>query len=869
MATQQPNGKSAKPNGAGKPAAKAKSATGKITRNKKRGSMGCMTCLAVMSVIVVAGIVAALWGTAWGVMKVSKMTQDLPNEISLFPLEHTSYMYASDGMFLKELHGDENREYANINELPASLQQAVIAIEDERYYKHNGVDIEGVGRAFRDFFASRTFSGGGASTITMQTAKNIFLSREQTWDRKIKQALLAMDLEKKYSKQEILEYYLNLNYFGEGAYGASKAAEVYYGKDIRKQRLTVAESAMLAAVLKGPGLYSPFRNPDAALRRRNAVVQKMHELGYISTGEYQEAINEPLPRRRHHRGSRFMYYVTFAQAQLTDKKGPFKYSNKEINTEGMRIYVAMDPKLQFFAERTVRGGVVAANLFLAPGRSGADAALLAYARSTDVNLLTVDSMEAYRQFIEDHIAEYCSVCVKKGKAGDGACNKIEASFAPLPGVKKEGKCYALDMYNPGTSEVRSDIVNKVNDIKHARETALSTKRVQQGAIAAVEVQTGRVLALAGGVGFDESKYNRAWQAERQPGSSFKPFVYMTAIKQGYPMESSVSDSRFCIRDWCPRNYGGSYGSGAMVSFHQALVVSKNVPAVRVGQMVGTDEVIALCRDLGITGHMDSTPSLPLGTASISPLQMALAYGAIANGGFRINPVAVDRILTRQGTPLYKYEFKRGKQVLSDNVVARIVPVMQDVMTRGTGTGAQIGYPAAGKTGTTNNFNDAWFVGYTPKIATAAWLGNDDNSLLCTTVTTRGGTRYCGGAHIAGGTIPAPFWRDFMKHAAAELGSAEFELPPKDTEMHRVSVGSGARRETEPSAVEFETDYESLEFNPPGAEIEIQDVPAPTNRPLPRDFFEEPQRKPPRSDQDLFPRNDNNNRPPVADEENLF
>jgi membrane peptidoglycan carboxypeptidase len=249
--------------------------------------------------------------------------------------------------------------------------------------------------------------------------------------------------------------------------------------------------------------------------------------------------------------------------------------------------------------------------------------------------------------------------------------------------------------------------------------------------------------------------------------------------------------------------------------------------------------------------------------------MALAYGAIANGGFRINPVAIDRILTRQGTPLYKYEFKRGKQVLSDNVVARIVPVMQDVMTRGTGTAAQIGYPAAGKTGTTNNFNDAWFVGYTPKIATAAWLGNDDNSLLCTTVSARGGSRYCGGAHIAGGTIPAPFWRDFMKHAAAELGSAEFELPPKDTEMRRVSIGSGEPRETEPSPVEFETDYESLEFNPPGAEIEIQDVPPPTNRPLPRDFFEEPQRKPPRSDQDLFPRNDNNNRPPVADEENLF
>jgi penicillin-binding protein 1A len=852
-----------------KPAAKGKPGSGKIVRKKKRSSMGCMTCLTVISIIMVAGIVAALWGTAWGVLKVSKMTKGLPEEISLFPLEHTSYMFSADGMFLKELHGDENREYANINELPAFLQQAVIAIEDERYYKHNGVDIEGVGRAFRDFFKSRSFSGGGASTITMQTAKNIFLSREQTWDRKIKQALLALDLEKKYSKQEILEYYLNLNYFGEGAYGAYKAAEIYYGKDIKKQKLTVAESALLAAVLKGPGLYSPFRNPDAALRRRNAVIEKMHELGYITTSEYNEALNEPLPRRRHQRGSRFMYYVTYAQAMLTDKNGVFKYSSSELNTEGLRIYVSMDPKLQFFAERTVKGGVVAANLYLATNRNGADNALLGYARSTDVNLLTVDSVDAYKQFLEDHIAEYCSVCVEGGKAGDGACNKIKGSFAPLPGVKDDGNCFALDFYKDGGSEVRSDIVNKVNDIKHARETALAAKRVHQGAIAAVDVQTGRVLALAGGTGYGESKYNRAWQAERQPGSSFKPFVYMTAIKQGYPMESTVTDGKYCIKSWCPRNYGGSFGSGGGITFHQALVVSKNIPAVRVGQLVGTDEVIALCRELGITGHMDSTPSLPLGTASISPLQMALAYGAIANGGFRINPVAIERILSRQGTPLYKFEFKRGPQVLEDNVVARIVPVMQDVMTRGTGTAAQIGYQAAGKTGTTNNFNDAWFVGYTPKIAAAAWIGNDDNTLLCSSVTARGDKRFCGGAHIAGGTIPAPIWRDFMKHAAAQLGPADFVLPPKDATMHRVSVGKPARESSPGDAIEFETDYEDLEFDRSGAEIEVEDVTAPTSRPLPPDFFDEPVRKTPGKDADLFPENDTLYRPPVQDEENLF
>ena len=471
--------------------------------------------------------------------------------------------------------------------------------------------------------------------------------------------------------------------------------------------------------------------------------------------------------------------------------------------------------MQYWAEKAVVNGVIAANLFLAPGKSGSDSNMLARARGTDVNILGLKDAESYKEFIDNSADEHCNVCIKnKQTAGDGLCGKLVSAFTDLPGVtRKPDGCYVSSIYE-GNGALKASVQDKIDQVNHARETALQTVRVHQGALVAMEANTGKVLAMVGGVDYKMYKFNRAYQAERQPGSSFKPFVYMTALKQGYSMESTVADSKICIgtggRSWCPVNYGGSHGGGGMVTFHKALQFSKNIPAVRVGQAVGYEKIIELCRQLGITGHLDPTPALPLGTANISPLDMATAYSAIANGGFRVKPTAIEKIYDSSGKMIYKYEFKRGPQVLEDNVVARIVPVMQDIVRAGTGTRAQLGRPAAGKTGTTSNFKDAWFVGYIPDVATAAWIGNDNESeLLCTSSSGRGG---CGGTHIAGGDVPAPIWRDFMKHASAIRGYKDFKLPPTSP-MKPKSVGTGSGEDDE-EGDEEETGEEILEGTQP-------------------------------------------------------
>ena len=656
-----------------------KPAVKKPPRKKKKSSISCFTVLAAVFFFMIVAILAV---SAVFVSLVSKYTRELPpleQVVIPMPKEKTQ-MFAANGEVIAELYF-ENREYANSREIPDSIKLATIAIEDERFYRHRGVDVEGWGRALYRFAKTGGSDKQGASTISMQLARHIFLTGdskknldyfdEQTGRfkvsivRKLQEAILSISIEKKYSKDEILTHYINQIYYGHSAYGVKSAARVFFGKKLGQ--VTLEEAALLAAVPNAPSIFSPYSHPDNAIRRRKFVMDNMLRLHFISPGEYETAVRRPIkviplegPAYENYKAP---YFVTYVVDQLQDPKGPFNLVPEELFSRGYKIYTTLDLKLNRYAEDAIKHGM-------------------------------------------------------------GLINERNAN-------------------------------------------------AKQAAIVSIEPQTGRIMAMVGGVDFKKYKFNRAWQAVRQPGSSFKPFVYITALKMGYPMESYVSDSPVCYpafpERYCPKNFDMKF-KGPM-TLHTALQQSRNVPAVKVGRMVGTDNIIKTVRSMGITTNMHSVPSLPLGACEVTVLEMAAAYSVIANGGYYIEPVSVERITDSNGIVLYKKEYMPGKKVLDDNVVARIIPVMEDVVNAGTGTRARIGRPVAGKTGTTSDFRDAWFIGFTPQMTTTVWFGNDDNSPLRNIV--KGKPT---GAGVQGGQIPAPVWAHYMSKALKDKEIREFKLP---------------------------------------------------------------------------------------------
>lgn len=667
-----------------------------------------------MAFFIVIMIIGILGASAFVINLFSKYTNDLPPAEQLnipAPIEKTM-LYASGGEVIAELYF-ENREYANAREIPDNIKLAFIAIEDERFYKHKGVDFEGLMRIGYNLVKTGDTHGGG-STITQQLARHLFLRDymkqggdfEATLPRKVKEWTLAMTLEKKYSKEEILTNYMNLIYFGHSAYGVKSAAKVFFGKNLKD--LTLEEAALLAAVPNLPTYYSPFNKPENAKKRRDTVLKKMRELNFITDGEYASASARPIkvvtlhgPAHENYKAPYFVTYVIDTIQEELDIPANILF------TQGYHVYTTLDLKMNGYAEEALKYG-------------------MEIAKERNAN-------------------------------------------------------------------------------------------VTQGALVSMEPQTGRILTMVGGLDFKTSKFNRAWQALRQPGSSFKPFVYMTAVKMGYPMESTLIDAPACFHaipeQYCPKNYDLKF-QGKM-TFHQALQRSRNVPAVKVGNLVGLDNVIDTARSLGITTPLSPVPSLPLGTCEVTPLEIVTAYSGIANMGHRVTPVAIDKIVDSNGNVIYEHKYRQGPKVLEDNVIARIIPVMMDVVRAGTGTRAQIGRPQAGKTGTTSDFRDSWFVGFVPQQVTAVWFGNDDNSPLRNMV--KGKPT---GLGVTGGSIPAPVWKKFMEKALEGKPVREFQLPKTEPmkvyslDMTRASgtaiMPGGAHNFIEPETVDFTRDTDVVD-----------------------------------------------------------
>jgi penicillin-binding protein 1A len=562
----------------------------------------------------------------------------------------SSQIFDAHGNLITTTRSIENRIPVPISKIPKNLQQAFIAAEDARFYQHIGIDPRGIIRAVWANITNHGVSEGG-STITQQLAKNALLTQEQTLKRKIQEAVLALQIERQYSKSEILELYLNQIYFGQGAYGVQAAAQVYFGKNV--EDLDLAECAMLAGIPKSPNYYSPTNNLKAAKERQNTVLEQLVKYEYIDSATAAKAHNEEIKivsKKAETHEEPAPYFVDYVIQQLIDK-----YGADAVYKDGLKIYTTLDLDMQKSAEK--------------------------------------------------------------------AMTKLPTYHTDSNGIKQP-----------------------------------------QGALVAIDPQTGYIKAMVGGRGNDQ--FNRAVLAERQPGSAFKPFVYLAAIESGLTPGTTIEDKAVTYGGWSPQNYDRTY-SGT-VSLRTALEQSLNVPTVKLANKIGVEKPIYYAQQMGITTLVttgatnDRNLSMAIGglTRGVKPLELASAYGVFANHGIHTEPIAITKIVDRNGKVIEE-NIPKEKVVVNEKSAYIITDMLRGVIAHGTGTGANIGRPAAGKTGTTDDNKDAWFVGYTPDLVAAVWMGTDNDGTL---------------SGVTGGGLPATIWRSFMTAALSSYPSRDFARP---------------------------------------------------------------------------------------------
>lgn len=604
----------------------------------------------------------------------------------------SSQIFDINGNLITNIHATENRTIVSLDKIPPNLQNAFIAVEDNRFYEHNGIDIRGIFRALYSNIVNGSVSEGG-STITQQLAKNAFLSQDRTFKRKIQEVFIALRLERQYTKEEILEMYLNQIYFGRGAYGVEAAAQTYFGKDV--SQLDLSECAMLAGIPRSPNYYSPLNNLNAATKRKAEVLDQMVKYGYIDNNTAETAKNEALKLvnpKDEENDNTASYFIDYVTQEMIDKFGA-----DAVYKEGLKIYVSIDLDMQ--------------------------------------------------------------------KAAEKAVNSL------LPNYYKDG-----------------------NGLQQP-----------QAALVAIDPSTGYIKAMVGGRGTDQ--FNRAILAVRQPGSAFKPFTFATALENKMTPDTTIEDKPFKLGDWKPQNYDRTFRG--TVTMRQTAIESLNVPTIRLAEKLSIDKVLQTAQNLGISTLVldnssanDRNLAASIGglTNGVTVLDMAGAYSTFANHGVYNKPTAIVKVVDRRGRTIYEHE-PESKQVLSERTATLLTSMLQDVINKGTGRGANINRPAAGKTGTTDNYQDAWFAGYTPDLVSVVWVGCDDNDVM---------------PGITGGTIPAKIWQNFMKTALAPIPPKNFDgsdisidNPVTSVESNKTTVDKDAEKEQKDAKDTVKEDIKDL------------------------------------------------------------
>jgi len=716
---------------------------------------------------------------------VGHLAKDLPDYEVLAKYEPpvTTRIHAADGSLMAE-YARERRLYLPIQAIPDRVKAAFLSAEDKNFYNHPGIDITGLGRA-----ALRYLTGGptqGGSTITQQVAKNFLLTNEQTLDRKIKEAILSFRIEQAYPKDRILELYLNEIYFGLGAYGIAGAALTYFDKSVNE--LTVDEVAYLAALPKGPSNYHPFRHADRAIQRRNWVIDQMVENGYVTKDEGEKAKAAPLGVKPRRNGTYLFageYFTEEVRRQIIAR-----YGENALYEGGLSVRTTLEPTLQRLARKVMQRGLEKYDTLR--GYRGPVTAIDVSGDwgkpLGDVKGLS-DVPEWSLAVVLDSSDKGLTVGLQPARQASGALvdDRVEATVAKADmswalRYKKDGK--TLKAKSPAEVLKAGDVVfvEKKDD---GDGYLLRQVPEVEGGLVAMDPHTGRVLAMVGGFSYAASEFNRATQAMRQPGSSFKPIVYSAALDNGYTPASVIMDGPITIQTgnttWTPKNYDGRTAGPA--TLRSGIERSRNLMTVRLANDMGMKLVAEYAERFGVYDHLAPYLPMALGAGETTVMRMVSAYSIMANGGRSIKPSLIDRIQDRYGKTVYKQD-ERGcegcnatewknqpepelidnsEQVLDPMTAYQITSMMEGVVQRGTAvTVSELGYPIAGKTGTTNDEKDAWFIGFTPNIVVGLYLGYDTPKGL--------------GHGATGGGLAAPVFKDFMKTYLVGQSKVDFKVP---------------------------------------------------------------------------------------------
>ncbi|RAI15928.1 MAG: penicillin-binding protein [Candidatus Melainabacteria bacterium] len=614
----------------------------KKTKKSKNNSQTSNTIIYVVSIGL--AIITSFYIYLMSLPPIKNLDEFKPNIVTKF--------YSYDGEVIKTFTAFTFSK-VTLEQIPDNVKNAIISTEDKNFYKHKGFDLAGLARSMvANVCAGRVVQG--ASTISQQLARVLFLNNERTFTRKIKEFIVAVRIEKTLTKDQILEMYLNNVYLGSGAYGVEGAAQIYFNKHVKD--LTLAESALIAGLPQAPSVYSPFNNKDLAIKRRNKVLRRMLTMKYITKEQYEKAKKEQLklnPLPQIYTLNKAPYFCDYVMKELEN----LGFDETEISQGGYKVVTTLDYKTQQRANRAI-----------------------------------VDLMNSW-------------------------------------GLKGEKRQAALFSFNP---------------------------------------HDGRILAYVGGKDYSKSQYDRV-QAVRPPGSAFKPIVYATAIEKGVNPNDIIDDVPFTAGSWTPKNYGNKYRGPIPV--YKALMVSSNVCAARLIELTGVRAVIQMARVLGLTTPLEYDYTIALGSNGVKLFEFVRAYGVFANSGYKVEPYAIERIETSRGKVIYQAPQTKTTKVMESNTAAVMTAMMKTVIKSGTGVAANIGKPAAGKTGTTNDSRDASFVGYTPDVVTGVWVGNDDN--------TKNG-------RITGGTVPALIWKEVMKVATQSYGNHDFDYPKIDLKNYSMN-----------------------------------------------------------------------------------
>jgi len=643
------SGKGSGDSGSGNFNPPVKSKTPPPRKSSMDKSIKLLTVAVILTIFIILGTLAGIFFA---------YTQEVPEIADLrnYKPNMTTAVYDINGNLVSQLYA-EQRTVVKLNQIPLYLQNAIISKEDPHFYQHNGIDFKGILRASVNNMVHGKIVEGG-STITQQLARNLFLTKERKFSRKIKEALLSLQIEKYYTKKEILELYCNQVYFGNGAYGVEAAARTFFGKHV--EELTLPESATLAALPQAPSQFNPYEHPETAIEKRNLVLDKMAELGYITPEEKETAEKAALELHKLE-VKNAPYFVEYVRQQLEAT-----YGNTEIYKGGLKVYTTIDSVLQDTAQEVFNARI----------------------------------------------------------------NELQKQFEKSRNKKLE---YPL-----------------------------------QGALIAIDPHTGYIKALIGGIDYSKSEFNRAIQSKRQPGSAFKPIVYTSAIDNGYRVSDVILDSPIVFKnedgsEWKPENVNGKF-SGPTILLN-GLTHSKNVVTVKLESKIGIDVVAKYARRLGIKSPLIADLTMALGTSSLSLLELTNAFCTFANGGMAVEPISILSVNDSGGKVLEQHSPKLS-QAIPETTAYIITYMLENVVNHGTAqTIRNMGYNGicAGKTGTTNDFTDAWFIGYTPDIVVGVWIGFDSKEPL--------------GKNMTGGVVAAPLWAEFMMNAFPNQAQ-EFPVPDK-------------------------------------------------------------------------------------------